>query len=64
MAAMAELLARLEVLTRLVNSAENEIRVLRALPTTQHRERRIAELYRELDVIGAEGAAIERRLLF
>jgi hypothetical protein len=61
---MAELLARLEALTRQVNSAENEIRVLRALPPTPHRERRIAELYRELDAIGAEGAAIERRLLF
>ena len=63
MAEVAELLARRGTLTRLVNSAESEIRLLAALPPSQHRERRMAELFRELDAIAVEAAGIERRLM-
>jgi hypothetical protein len=63
MAEIDELLARLGTLTRLVNAAEAEIRILAAMPPSQHRERRMAELFRELDVIAVEAAGIERRLM-
>ena len=62
-AAIADLLARLGTLTRLVNTAEGEIRVLAAMPLTPARERRLAVLYRELDAIADEAARIERRLM-
>jgi hypothetical protein len=63
MAEIAELLARLGTRTPLVNSAEGEIRILTAMPPSQHRERRLAEIFRELDAIAVEAAGIERRLM-
>ena len=60
---VAELLARLGELARLVDSTQGEVRVLAAMPATPRRERRLAQLYREFDVIAEEAARIERHML-
>ncbi len=60
---VAELLARLGELARLVDSTQGEVRVLAAMPPTPRRERRLAQLYREFDAIAREAACIERRML-
>jgi hypothetical protein len=60
--AMPGLVARLGELAQVVSAVSAEIRLLAAQPDAPHRERRLAALRRELDVIAAEAARIERRL--
>ena len=61
--AITDLLARIAELTRLLNTVQGEVRVLAAMPPAPARDRRLADLYREIDAIADEAARIERRLM-
>ena|SRR5260221_9364124 len=61
-ASIPELMARLAELARAVEEAQIEIRRLAPKRHNASTERRLAELYRELDAIADQAARIERRL--